>query len=167
MSRSRSSASAVAANTPDDLASRVAGRPGVDNAARPDRGLGCATVPLVSVGRVNTVLYCDAWAATVDFYRDLLGFDVNYESDWFVEFRVTDAAFLSVADPRRATIEAVAGRGITLTFETTDVAHTRAVLEQRGIAITPIQQRWGADVFYCHDPEGHRIEFWSEGAPTS
>ena len=121
-------------------------------------------MPLVNVGRVNTVLYCDEWAATVDFYRGVLGFPVEYESDWFVEFRITDSAFLSVADPRRSTIPAVEGKGITLTFQTTDVAATRSLLEAHDVAATPITQRWGADVFYCHDPEGHRIEFWSDGS---
>ena len=124
-------------------------------------------MPLVSVDRVNTVLYCDAWEVTVGFYRELLGLQVDYESDWFVEFRVTDSAFLSVADPRRATIEPVGGQGITLTFQTPDVTGARALLEQRGIATTPIEQRWGADVFYCHDPEGHRIEFWSPADPRN
>jgi catechol 2,3-dioxygenase-like lactoylglutathione lyase family enzyme len=121
-------------------------------------------VPLVNVGRVNTVLYCDEWAATVGFYRGVLGFLVEYESDWFVEFRITESAFLSVADTRRATIPAVGGKGITLTFQTADVGATRALLQARDVAVTPITQRWGADVFYCHDPEGHRIEFWSDGS---
>lgn len=121
---------------------------------------------LVSVGRVNTVLYCEAWAATVDFYRDVLGFDVDHESDWFVEFRLTDSAFLSVADTQRATIPAAGGAGITLTFQTADVVATRALLDARGVTTTPITRRWGADVFYCHDPEGHRIEFWSGGSPA-
>ena len=67
---------------------------------------------------------------------------------------------------RYASIDAVAGQGITLTLETTEVARTREALEQRGIVTTPIEQRWGADVFYCQDPEGHRIEFWAERAPT-
>jgi catechol 2,3-dioxygenase-like lactoylglutathione lyase family enzyme len=120
-------------------------------------------VPRVRVDRVNTVLYCDAWAATVAFYRDVLGFDVGHESDWFVEFRVTGQSYLSVADTRRATIDAVGGRGITITMQTDDVASTRSMLEASGVATTAITRRWGADVFYCHDPEGHRIEFWSPG----
>lgn len=116
----------------------------------------------VRVDRANTVLYCDAWAETVAFYRELLGFDVEHDSDWFIEFRLTDHAFLSVADARRATIDAVGGQGITLTLHTDDVAATRDFLNAYDIETTPITRRWGADVFYCHDPEGHRIEFWSE-----
>jgi catechol 2,3-dioxygenase-like lactoylglutathione lyase family enzyme len=116
----------------------------------------------VKVDRANTVLYCDEWVATVVFYRDVLGFEVEHETDWFVEFRVAGDAYLSVADARRATIDAVAGKGITLTLHTSALAETRAYLEGDGVAATPITRRWGAEVFYCHDPEGHRIEFWSQ-----
>jgi catechol 2,3-dioxygenase-like lactoylglutathione lyase family enzyme len=116
----------------------------------------------VKVDRANTVLYCDEWVATVVFYRDVLGFEVEHETDWFVEFRVAGDAYLSIADARRATIDAVAGKGITLTLHTSALAETRAYLEGDGVAATPITRRWGAEVFYCHDPEGHRIEFWSE-----
>jgi len=124
-------------------------------------------VQRVNVDRVNTVLYCDRWAATVAFYRELLGLAVVHESDWFVEFRLTREAFVSIADARRATIDAVDGKGMTLTLHTDALAETRALLDGNGVATTPIAQRWGADVFYCHDPEGHRIEFWCDGRPTA
>ena len=120
----------------------------------------------VKVDRANTVLYCDEWVATVAFYRDVLGFEVEHETDWFVEFRVVGDAYLSIADASRATIDAVAGKGITLTLHTSALAETRAYLERGGVATTPITRRWGAEVFYCHDPEGHRIEFWSEGSTS-
>jgi catechol 2,3-dioxygenase-like lactoylglutathione lyase family enzyme len=123
-------------------------------------------VQRISVDRANTVLYCDQWAATVAFYRELLGFDVAHETDWFVEFRVTTDAFLSIADARRATIDAVGGKGVTLTLHTDALNEARALLDDRGVTTTAITRRWGADVFYCHDPEGHRIEFWSDAAPA-
>ena len=127
-----------------------------------DRGLGFGGVQRVSIDRANTVLYCDEWAATVVFYRELLGLEVAHETDWFVEFRLTTDAFVSIADAGRATIDAVGGKGVTLTLHTDALVATRALLDDRGVATTPISRRWGADVFYCHDPEGHRIEFWSD-----
>ena len=60
-----------------------------------------------------------------------------------------------------ASIGAVGGQGVTLTWMVPDPAATRTLLEDRGIDVTPIERRWEANVFYCHDPEGHRIEFWS------
>jgi catechol 2,3-dioxygenase-like lactoylglutathione lyase family enzyme len=112
--------------------------------------------------RVNTILYCRQWSATVEFYRRLLGLPVNFENDWFVEFRLNDGAYLSVADASRATIVAVAGQGITLAWQVSDLTRLHAHVAAAGAQITPIRRRWGAWVFYCHDPEGHRLEFWSE-----
>jgi catechol 2,3-dioxygenase-like lactoylglutathione lyase family enzyme len=128
-----------------------------------DAGLGFGSVQRISVDRANTVLYCDQWEATASFYRNVLALDVEHESDWFVEFRLTDTAFVSIADARRATIDAVGGQGITLTLHTTALIETKALLDRSGITTTSIKRRWGADVFYCRDPEGHRIEFWAQG----
>ncbi len=119
-----------------------------------------------SVQRANTILYCRQWRATAAFYREQLGLAVSFENDWFVEFVLTDGAALSVADASRATIVAVAGQGITLAWQVDDVSAVHAWLAGLGTPVTPIRQRWGAWVCYCHDPEGHRIEFWSEQAPA-
>jgi catechol 2,3-dioxygenase-like lactoylglutathione lyase family enzyme len=120
-----------------------------------------ADAPL-SVERVNTVLYCERWSETVDFYRLEVGLPTEFENDWFVEFRLTSSAFLSIADSSRATIGAVGGQGVTLTWRVPALAEVRLRLEARGIGVTPIRRRWGADVCYCHDPEGHRLELWSD-----
>ena len=115
----------------------------------------------VTVDRANTVLYCDRWAETVEFYRTLLGFDVEFENDWFVEFHVGGDAYLSIADAARATIEPAGGRGVTLTLRTPDLDAANALLGERGVEVSAVKRRWGAAVFYCRDPEGHRLEFWS------
>ncbi len=118
------------------------------------------------VRRANTILYCRKWRATATFYRDQLGLAVSFENEWFVEFVLTNGAALSVADASRATIGAVAGQGITLAWQVDDVAVLHDWLAAAGTPVTAIRRRWGAWVFYCHDPEGHRIEFWSEQAPA-
>ena len=115
----------------------------------------------VTVDRANTVLYCDRWAETTEFYRTVLGFDVEFENDWFVEFRVSGDAYVSIADATRATIETAGGRGVTLTFRTPDVRAANALLAERGVEVSAVNRRWDAEVFYCRDPEGHRLEFWS------
>jgi catechol 2,3-dioxygenase-like lactoylglutathione lyase family enzyme len=114
------------------------------------------------IERTNTVLYCERWRETAEFYRSVLRLAVTLENDWFVEFQLTSSSFVSIADASKATVDAVQGQGITLTWRVPEVATTRTELEARGVVVTPIQRRWDADVFYCHDPEGHRIEFWSE-----
>ncbi len=116
----------------------------------------------LNITRTNTILYCRAWAATVDFYRRQLGLPVVFENPWFVEFRLREEAFLSIADAERTSIAAVEGQGITLTWQVTDLDAMRAYLQSQGAPVTPVQHRWQARVFYCHDPEGHRLEFWAE-----
>lgn len=116
--------------------------------------------------RANTILYCREWAATVAFYRQRLGLPVGFENEWFVEFRLNEGAYLSIADASRASIAAVEGRGITLAWQVSNLADMHAHLQAEGAPVTPIRSRWGAWVFYCHDPEGHRLEFWTDAAPA-
>ena len=108
------------------------------------------------------MLYCERWLETVAFYRTALGLRVAFENDWFAEFQLTSSSFLSIADASRATIGSVDGQGVTLTWQVPILVETRKVLEASGVDVTEIKSRWGADVCYCHDPEGHRIELWSD-----
>lgn len=117
---------------------------------------------LVNCERSNTILYSRRWSETVSFYRDQLGLPVNFENDWFVEFRLTASAYLSIANSTRASIQDVQGQGITLTWKVPDLARTKQLLDNQGIATTAVHQKWTARVFYIYDPEGHRIEFWED-----
>jgi catechol 2,3-dioxygenase-like lactoylglutathione lyase family enzyme len=108
------------------------------------------------------VLYCERWDETVAFYQSGLGLTVAFRNDWFVEFQLTTSSYLSIADAARATVDSVEGRGVTLTWRVPDLGEARSLLAASGVATTDTRRRWGADVFYCHDPEGHRIELWSD-----
>lgn len=118
--------------------------------------------PALHIERCNTILYCRRWSETVAFYRDVLGLTVSFENDWFVEFDVCAGASVSVAEASRSTIEAVDGQGITITWRVGDVRTAREELVRRGLDVTAIHQRWGSSACYVHDPEGHRLELWSE-----
>ena len=121
-----------------------------------------APAPLFEARAVNTILYCGAWIETVDFYRTVLGLAVTHSNDWFVEFRLTEGAFLSVADAARASIEAGGGRGLTVSIRVADLGTVRAGIQARGGSPTTVSRRFGSEVFDVHDPEGTRIEFWTE-----
>lgn len=118
--------------------------------------------PPISPSRFNTILYCKKWLETVHFYEVQLGLTVVFRNDWFVEFRLLDNCFISIANANRATIEAVNGQGITLTLKVENLEEIHHYLQTEGLNPTVIRLRWGAKLFYCHDPEGHRLEFWSE-----
>ena len=117
---------------------------------------------VVVIERTNTILYCDEWEATVSFFRDTLAFATAFSNDWFIEFEVGDGSFLSVANARRATVRSNAGDGITLSWRVASLETTRRALLQADARPTEIHARWGSLAFHVFDPEGHRIEFWSD-----
>jgi catechol 2,3-dioxygenase-like lactoylglutathione lyase family enzyme len=115
-----------------------------------------------SLKSTNTILYCQRWQETVDFYQNQLQLPVTFASDWFVEFQLTGTAHLSVADERRATIKSSGGAGLTLTLQVDDADQAWQMLRQQGLTLGPLKDHaWGARVFYFFDPEGHRLEIWS------
>lgn len=120
------------------------------------------TNPIFTLQRSNTILYCRHWRETVHFYKKQLCFPVAFENDWFIEFQLTDTSFLSIANSTRATISDVQGQGVTITWEVMDLENAKEHLEIQGVTTTPIQRKWGALAFYCTDPEGHRLEFWTK-----
>lgn len=115
---------------------------------------------LFAVQRTNTILYCAQWSATVAFYRDQLRLPITHHADWFVEFQLGPTTYLSIADSARATIQPANGAGLTLSWQVIDIGLIQQRLTDLGIATTPIKKKWGAQVLYLHDPEGHRLELW-------
>jgi catechol 2,3-dioxygenase-like lactoylglutathione lyase family enzyme len=118
------------------------------------------------IKRTNTIVYCVNWAKTVAFYRDRLGLEIAFQNDWFVEFRLTDRSFLSIADQSRATVSSAQGKGLTLSFQIEDITTIHRRLIRDGLSPTDIRtQVMGGDVFYLRDPEGNRVEFWCPSRP--
>ncbi len=143
-----------------ELARLERARSGDDAASDDD-----VVMPLVAVERFNTILYCRHWRPTVSFYRDELRLPVIAEYDWFVELRITAGSSLSIADAAKATIGDVGGQGITLSWRVTDLAATRRRLSDGGLEPSDIRALGDASAFYVADPEGHRIEVWSDAGP--
>ncbi len=115
----------------------------------------------LSIKTMNTILYCKHWEQTVAFYQTQFGLAINFRNEWFVEFQLTDSARISIADEKRATIKTSRGAGITLALQVDNIEETWQYLQAHGVAPGPIKiHAWGARVFYCVDPEGHRIEVW-------
>lgn len=125
---------------------------------------GGAIRPLITPARTNTILYCRRWRETIAFYRDELGLAVLADHGWFVELAVTSGTSLSVADATRTTIDGVDGQGITLSWQVTDLGATRNRLVQNGLAASEVRRVGDAVTCYLTDPEGHRIEIWSQGS---
>ena len=116
---------------------------------------------MLEVSSSNTIIYTDAWAATVAFYRDALRLESSFSNDWFVEFHLTTTSTVSIADASRATIRPSNGAGLTLSWCVYDVAETRTRLVERGVQVGPLGRRFGAPICDLVDPTGTRIELWS------
>lgn len=117
--------------------------------------------PLRIVG-TNTILYSDRWSELVEFYRTGLGLRASMAREWFVEFDLHAGAHISIADANRASIAGGDGDGLTLSWRVDDAEETRQRLEHNGIDASPIEHRWGSPGFFVVDPDGNRIEFWSD-----
>lgn len=114
----------------------------------------------MKIKAANTILYCRNWQETVAFYRDGIKLLVLSSNDWFVEFKLNEAARLSVANETRATVKSGDGKGITISLQVADVVQAQAELTEAGISSSPIKEVWGSNAIYVRDPEGNRIEFW-------
>lgn len=111
---------------------------------------------------VNTIIYCCRWQETVSFYRNTLGLPVTFENDWFVEFKVTAHARISIANEQRATIKSSLGRGLTLAFQVDNADEMWHNLIANGIEVGKFKDHpWGGRAFFMFDPEGNRLEIWS------
>ena len=110
----------------------------------------------------STILYCKNWPETVSFYRDELKFEVSFANEWFVEFKLNAAACLSVVDEKRATIRHANGEGVMISLKVDKIESVYREMEALELNPTSIKEVWGSPVFYIFDPEGVRIEFWSQ-----
>lgn len=84
---------------------------------------------------------------------------------WMIEFMLTDTSFITVADENRASIKSSYGAGITLAIRVDDADRFHKFLTDKGTVpgevtdYPPSTRR-----FFIHDPEGNRIEIWSQSS---
>ena len=115
----------------------------------------------MNIERTNTILYCHKWRETVAFYRNVFDFPISYQNDWFVEFQLTDDAYLSMADESRCQYsKRRRARASRLSWQIANLSAMHAILLKQNITVSAIRLKWRASLFYLHDPEGHRIELW-------
>jgi predicted enzyme related to lactoylglutathione lyase len=115
----------------------------------------------MKISTANTILYCNRWKETIEFYTTGLNLIVLLKRKWFVEFRLTDSARLSIADANRSSVKSNVGNGITISLKVDDIQSAFIDFQKRNLNPTPIRPLWGSMVFYLYDPEGNRLEFWS------
>jgi len=118
---------------------------------------------MLEIKSTNTILYCKKWKETVAFYRNKLGLSVNTSRKWFIEFQLNNKSNLSIANEAFTTMTSSQGKGITITLEVKDITATHTKLTESGVNPPQIKNHsWGAKIIHIYDPEGNRVEFWSQ-----
>ncbi len=117
----------------------------------------------MEIETVNMILYCKKWKETVAFYMAKLGLPLINSFDWFVELELNDKSRLSIADESRTSIKSSNGAGITISLQINHIDTIHRKLRKAGVCVSNVKNHpWNAKVFYAHDPEGNRVEFWEK-----
>jgi uncharacterized glyoxalase superfamily protein PhnB len=113
--------------------------------------------------------------ASARFYAEHMGFEMTFESDWYVSLRHREnpAYEMAVLSPAHATIpEGFRGRsssGLLLNFEVSDAEAEYERLKEAGLRIVlPLRdEAFGQRHFIGVDPEGVMIDVIEEIEPSS
>jgi len=117
--------------------------------------------------KLNVGIITKKLIETKEFYKKVLGFDVNFENDFYLLMSTPDKSseisFLLPNHPSQKPIfqSAFTGKGIYLTIETDNVDDIYKKLKNKGVSIE-IEIRdepWGDRHFAIVDPNGIGIDF--------
>ena len=116
---------------------------------------------MMTIQTANIIIYCEKWKESTQFYSYNLSLPTLFQKDWFVEFKLTESARLSLADATRSSIKSSHGMGLTISLQVDDIESEHIRFQKKNLKPTPIRSVWDNQVFYLFDPEGNRIEFWA------
>ncbi|MGY2075354.1 VOC family protein [Blastococcus sp. SYSU DS0828] len=118
----------------------------------------------MSVTSVYPVLMSHDVEATAGFFRQHLGFEPTFESDWYVSLR-RERWELAVLDPDHPTVPAshrgAAAAGVLVNIEVDDVdaEYRRLVLDAGLTAVLPLRtEAFGQRHFVLAGPEGVLVD---------
>jgi catechol 2,3-dioxygenase-like lactoylglutathione lyase family enzyme len=122
----------------------------------------------MAIARLMTNICSHKLAASRDFYRDLLGLQVTYDSDWFIQLRSPDhdhleLGILQQGHPLIPTEFQANPRGCYLTFvvDEVDAVYARAQAMNVSILQAPKDEFYGQRRLLLTDPNGLLIDISS------
>lgn len=126
----------------------------------------------MSFSRILTNICSDRLGESRDFYVALLGFEVNYDSDWYVQLRSPENQELEFGIISRTSglvpaqfQKAPTGMYVTFVVPDVDVVYSKAVSLGMTIVQEPKNEFYGQRRFLTVDPNGCLIDIcspWSE-----
>jgi catechol 2,3-dioxygenase-like lactoylglutathione lyase family enzyme len=115
----------------------------------------------MAVNRVVTNILSDRLAETRDFFKELLGFQVNFDEDWYVHLSAPGNPALEVAVWRRdhelipeTYRQRPAGAILTVVVDDVDAVHERAGALGLTVVAPPRDQFYGQRSCLLLDPNG-------------
>ena len=111
-------------------------------------------------------------AASARFYREHFGFDVAFETDWYVSLRHPDAGSeLAILDPTHESVPEGYGttaRGVLVNLELDDVDAVAARLDAAGVPVVQAlrSEPFGQRHVIVRDPGGVPVDVITEIEPS-
>jgi predicted enzyme related to lactoylglutathione lyase len=104
----------------------------------------------------NVRVFVDDLTAAVEFYRDLLGLPLRFQTPDFALFDTGTATLMIEPGGDDPDDGALVGRFTGISLTTGDLAATYATLRERGVDFLhpPERQPWGIVTHFC-DPSGN------------
>jgi len=119
----------------------------------------------MGVSRILSNICADDLSATRDFYIDLLGLEVTYDSAWYVLLRSPTHPTLELGIIARDHELVPAGyrhapTGMYLTFVVDDVdaTHEKAIASEMDLIQGPVDEFYGQRRFLVRDPAGTLVD---------
>lgn len=113
------------------------------------------------------ILYASDLAASIAFYRDVVGLAVKFQEAGYAEF-VTDGTKFALYEKRRAdwlvNAETSPGPAAEVVFTVPDADAEAARVEALGVRVLngPADRPWGHRTVHIADPDGFVVEFAQE-----
>lgn len=123
----------------------------------------------MKIKRVDTTISTYKLQESKDFYMKHFGFQLVYESDWYIELVTANEPVngISFTIAQREGGEVFNGKGIIISFEVDNVDAEFARLKAEGLQIQDIQDKpWGERSFVVNDPNGVHIYIYNLIPPT-
>lgn len=121
------------------------------------------------IKRFDTTISTDKLAESKEFYMRNFGFQLVYESDWYIELLAPGmSAGISFTKPQRDVGEFFHGSGIIVSLEVDDADAEYLRLKNSGVEICQeLQDKpWGERSFVVNDPSGVHVYIYKSIPPT-
>ena len=122
----------------------------------------------MKIKRIDSTISTNKLQESKEFYMEHFGFQLVYESDWYIELIAKDLPCgLSFTLPQREEGEFFNGKGLILSFEVDDVDAEYARLKAAGLYIYQEMQDkpWGERSFVIDDPNGIHVYIYKAIPP--